>query len=611
MIGGADGPLERRDPVQVPAFVAEESGTRDQARTLVLGRRLHRPRRATPSSAAPAPASATPNSPRQAVSNEPARQGRRQPRRGLRRRPGRRSSAASRSATSSYGTGAPRQMSRVLDSTPGLSRLSQQDGSALWRVDRQVSRAAIVPASGVRRPAQPVAAGPVEVAHHDPGRLRPAACCGSPTPPTEAGRPRSTASPLDPDHRRRLGPGLRTARRRRPAGPHLRDPDRPHRLALAAGRARRRPRRPGPAGPPPGRRRRPARGRARDPRPGQPTGEGRRARRLRAQAEADAARTGRRPGRVPRRHRLLLRRRPRPRSRSSSRTATNGTPPPTRAPSTTATAPTSTSRRPAVPAGHLRPGVPGGPVPERPVRPVRVRRPRRSTTAYDQTYTQGYDPAYDPAQPQRPHPHSHTRRMSTPTGASSEPHHHLPDRRLDRARRRHRLRLAQRTGRVGRRARPRPPPSCPWSAPACSARRPAPPTSRRRRTRPSRPSTEGDQELTARPNWPPADRGEDAAGRKEARQGEKAQGEGGGHQARPHPQGARQARHGRHLGSVTRPRSSAPPTGRSRPAGPSSRPPRSPRAPAAACWASTAPSRTPTSGSRARAPPPTARTTST
>ncbi len=36
MIGGADGPVERRDPVQVPAFVAEESHTRDQARTLVL-----------------------------------------------------------------------------------------------------------------------------------------------------------------------------------------------------------------------------------------------------------------------------------------------------------------------------------------------------------------------------------------------------------------------------------------------------------------------------------------------------------------------------------------------------------------------------------------------
>lgn len=36
MIRGADGPLERRDPTQVPAFVAEESDTQDQARTLVM-----------------------------------------------------------------------------------------------------------------------------------------------------------------------------------------------------------------------------------------------------------------------------------------------------------------------------------------------------------------------------------------------------------------------------------------------------------------------------------------------------------------------------------------------------------------------------------------------
>ncbi|CAM5406150.1 hypothetical protein SALBM217S_09635 [Streptomyces griseoloalbus] len=36
MVRGADGPVERRLPVQVPAFVAEESATRDQARTLVL-----------------------------------------------------------------------------------------------------------------------------------------------------------------------------------------------------------------------------------------------------------------------------------------------------------------------------------------------------------------------------------------------------------------------------------------------------------------------------------------------------------------------------------------------------------------------------------------------
>lgn len=37
-------------------------------------------------------------------------------------------------------------MSRVLDATPGLSRLSQLDGSALWRVDQEAARVMIVPA---------------------------------------------------------------------------------------------------------------------------------------------------------------------------------------------------------------------------------------------------------------------------------------------------------------------------------------------------------------------------------------------------------------------------------------------------------------------------------
>lgn len=56
--------------------------------------------------------------------------------------------------------GAPAEMTSVLDATPGLSRLSQQDDSALWRVDQQVSRAAIVPKSG---DPQSIAAGPVEL----------------------------------------------------------------------------------------------------------------------------------------------------------------------------------------------------------------------------------------------------------------------------------------------------------------------------------------------------------------------------------------------------------------------------------------------------------------
>ncbi|MFD5553005.1 glycosyltransferase [Streptomyces sp. NPDC127068] len=167
MIRGADGPLDRRDPVQVPAFVAEESGTQDQARTLVLdgetparvaytlvrgsGARLGD---AELTAAAPA----APAAPRldEVVANLVAGSG-----------------ADQADELGGYAVryvlvrdGAPRGMSRVLDTTPGLSRLSQQDGNSLWRVDRQVSRAAVVPKSG---DPQPVAAGPVEV-HTD---LRP------------------------------------------------------------------------------------------------------------------------------------------------------------------------------------------------------------------------------------------------------------------------------------------------------------------------------------------------------------------------------------------------------------------------------------------------------
>ncbi|MGO4758617.1 family 2 glycosyl transferase, partial [Streptomyces sp. 2MCAF27] len=64
---------------------------------------------------------------------------------------------------------APRQMGRVLDATPGLTRLSQEDGSALWRVDQRISRVAIVPgaqaggsAAGSRTAPVNVASGPVE-----------------------------------------------------------------------------------------------------------------------------------------------------------------------------------------------------------------------------------------------------------------------------------------------------------------------------------------------------------------------------------------------------------------------------------------------------------------
>ncbi|MGW1543970.1 glycosyltransferase [Streptomyces sp. NPDC002309] len=160
MIRGADGPVERRDPVQVPAFVAEESGTRDQARTLVLdsdspahvGYTLVRGSGARLGDAELAAADGGNAALDKVVANLVAGSG-----------------ADQADQLGDFAVryvlvhkGAPREVSRVLDATPGLSRLSQGDGSALWRVDRQVARAVVVPASGSGAP-QPVAAGPVEI----------------------------------------------------------------------------------------------------------------------------------------------------------------------------------------------------------------------------------------------------------------------------------------------------------------------------------------------------------------------------------------------------------------------------------------------------------------
>ncbi|MFE9442609.1 glycosyltransferase [Streptomyces sp. NPDC006602] len=158
MIGGADGPLERRDPVQVPAFVAEESGTRDQARTLVLdsdsaahvGYMLVRGSGARLGDAELTAADGENSSLDKIVANLVAGSG-----------------ADQADQLGKFAVryvlvhkGAPREVTRVLDATPGLSRLSQQDGSGLWRVDQEVARATIVPTSG---DPQPVAAGPVEI----------------------------------------------------------------------------------------------------------------------------------------------------------------------------------------------------------------------------------------------------------------------------------------------------------------------------------------------------------------------------------------------------------------------------------------------------------------
>ncbi|MBT2447515.1 glycosyltransferase family 2 protein [Streptomyces sp. ISL-43] len=159
MLSGAAGPLERRDPVQVPAFVAEESGTRDQARTLVIGA----------TSPAALSYSLVRGSGGRLGDAELAAQAGSDTR--LDKVVSSLVAGSGADQTDQLGgfairyvlvrDGAPPQIGRVLDATPGLSRLSKLEGSALWRVDRQVARVVIVPAKPGEAPI-PVASGPVE-----------------------------------------------------------------------------------------------------------------------------------------------------------------------------------------------------------------------------------------------------------------------------------------------------------------------------------------------------------------------------------------------------------------------------------------------------------------
>ncbi|MFI6356071.1 glycosyltransferase [Streptomyces sp. NPDC050743] len=160
MIRGADGPLERSDPTQVPAFVAEDSSTGDRARTLILDSdstarvryTLVRGSGARMGDAEISAADGQNTRLDKVVANLVAGSG-----------------ADQADELGGFAVryvlvhkGAPRDITRVLDTTPGLSRLSQQNGGALYRVDQEVSRATIVPAGGSGT-AQPVTAGPVEI----------------------------------------------------------------------------------------------------------------------------------------------------------------------------------------------------------------------------------------------------------------------------------------------------------------------------------------------------------------------------------------------------------------------------------------------------------------
>ncbi|MFC9299262.1 glycosyltransferase [Streptomyces sp. NPDC057011] len=159
LLAGADGPLQRRDPVQVPAFVADAGGDDNQTRTLILA--LDRPGTVSYSLVRGSggrlgdaeTAAATGSDPRldKVVSNLVAGSG-----------------ADQSSQLSAYAIrfvmfrpGGPEDIRRVLDATPGLSRRHQQDGTALWGVEPWLPRAVIVSGKQGEAPI-PVAAGPVE-----------------------------------------------------------------------------------------------------------------------------------------------------------------------------------------------------------------------------------------------------------------------------------------------------------------------------------------------------------------------------------------------------------------------------------------------------------------
>lgn len=142
LVAGADGPLQRRDPVQVPAFVADAGGDDNQTRTLILD--LDAPATVSYSLVRGSGgrlgdaevAARTGSDPRldKVVSNLVAGSG-----------------ADQSSQLSAYAIrfvmfrpGGPEEIRRVLDATPGLSRRHQQDGTALWGVEPWLPRAVAV-----------------------------------------------------------------------------------------------------------------------------------------------------------------------------------------------------------------------------------------------------------------------------------------------------------------------------------------------------------------------------------------------------------------------------------------------------------------------------------
>ncbi|MFF5447033.1 glycosyltransferase family 2 protein [Streptomyces sp. NPDC012888] len=159
VLGGAAGPLERRDPVQVPAFVALKGDT-NQPRTLVLG---GGPADGVRYSLVRGSGAALGDAETLASAGADTR---------LDKTVAGLVAGSGADQTDQLGAfairyvlvrdDAPQRLRQVLDVTPGLSRLSRQEDGALWRVDREVARAVVLSGKAGEAPVN-VAAGPVEI----------------------------------------------------------------------------------------------------------------------------------------------------------------------------------------------------------------------------------------------------------------------------------------------------------------------------------------------------------------------------------------------------------------------------------------------------------------
>lgn len=194
VLDGADGPLRRRDPVQVPAFVADAGGDDNQTRTLVLDREgpatvSYSLVRGSGGSLGDAEAiAATGGDPRldKVVSNLVAGSGADQ------------SSQLSAFAIRfvMFRPGGPEDIRRVLDATPASAAATSRTAPPSGASNPGCRAPSSSPPSRARRPSRSPPAPSRPTAGSRPAKR--AACCASPTGPTPAGRPPSTASPSSP-----------------------------------------------------------------------------------------------------------------------------------------------------------------------------------------------------------------------------------------------------------------------------------------------------------------------------------------------------------------------------------------------------------------------------